>query len=68
MRESSRTEGMHLPRDSTELWLQSQAPARTLVRHRNPPTDFYEAWVQRKVRESVGRGAKTKKTPLGSAT
>jgi len=53
---------MRLPRDSTELWLQSQAPSRTRARHGNPPTDFYEAWIERRVRKGLEQG--TKKTPL----
>ena len=49
MRESRRTECMHLPKDSTELWLESQVPQARQVKHANPPEDSYETWVRRRV-------------------
>ena len=34
MRESSKTERMHLPRDTYEVWLKSQAARPSEARHR----------------------------------
>lgn len=52
MRESMRTEKMHLPTDSTELWLEWQKPrARQRNPHMMPPKDPLEAWIERRVEE-----------------
>lgn len=53
MRESKRTEKMHLPKDSTELWLEAQEPAARAAKHRNPAMDSYEAWIAGKVGERL---------------
>lgn len=58
MRESKKTERMHLPRGSTEEWLESQTPTYTEVMHRNPPRDSFEAWIEKRVEESR-KGKKT---------
>lgn len=58
MRESRRTERMHLPKDSTEVWLESQSvQKRQKAAHRNPPKDALEAWIERRVEEAL-RGTK----------
>lgn len=58
MRESRRTERMHLPMDSTKAWLESQRVRKHHeVAHRNPPKDSLEAWIERRVEEAV-RGAR----------
>lgn len=49
MRESRKTEKMHLPKGSTESWLESQTPVRRSGKHGNPPPDTYEAWVEKRV-------------------
>lgn len=47
-----RTEKMHLPTDSTELWLEWQKPrARQRNPHMMPPKDPLEAWIERRVEE-----------------
>jgi len=60
MRESKKTERTHLPRDSIEVWLESQTPRLSEVKHRNPPEDTYEAWIRRRVEESRAPGPKSK--------
>ena len=58
MRESGRTEKMHLPRDTTEAWLETQAPRpRRAGKHRNPPSGVYEAWLQKLVESERARAA-----------
>lgn len=53
MRESPKTEGMHLPRDSTEVWLESQrVQNRHEAAHRSPPKDPLEAWIEKRVGEA----------------
>jgi len=49
MRESKKTERMHLPRGSTETWLESQTPGNKSGRHGIPPPDTYETWVEKRV-------------------
>jgi hypothetical protein len=54
MRESRRTERMHLPRDSTEAWLESQRVRKHHeAKHRNPPKDPLEAWIERRVEDAL---------------
>ncbi len=55
MRESKRTEKMHLPRDSTELWLEAQEPSLHAAKHRNPTADSYEAWITGRVEKRLER-------------
>jgi hypothetical protein len=49
MRESRRTERMHLPKDAGEDWLDSQKPKPQGKRHRNPPQDVYATWLDERV-------------------
>lgn len=60
MRGSREKERTHLPKDSTEVWLETQTPMPSEAKHRNPPEDTYEAWVERRVAGSRG----TKRTTL----
>ena len=53
MRESKRKERTHLPADTTELWLESQKGAGGLGRHRSPPADSFEAWIEKRVEETL---------------
>lgn len=55
MRESRKTERMHLPSDTTEAWLQSQKPSASVARHKNPPEDVLEAWIEKRVSKAVKR-------------
>lgn len=56
MRESPKTERMHLPVDSTEIWLEAQTkPPRVGGRHRSPPQDSFEAWIEKRVGEALKR-------------
>ena len=55
MRESRKTEKMHLPRDSMEEWLESQRPKPSEVKHEKPPKDIFEAWMEKRVEESQGK-------------
>ena len=57
MRESKKTEQMQLPRDTTEVWLESQkTPRRRAVTHVNPPEDALEAWINKRVGRALKRG------------
>jgi hypothetical protein len=62
MRESRKKEKTHLPRDSTEIWLESQTATQSEAKHRNPPEDTYEAWIEKRVGESRGLATRSKKT------
>ena len=55
MRESRRTEKMHLPTDSTEVWLGSQRRSKGASRHRSAPQDSFEAWIEKRVAETLKR-------------
>jgi hypothetical protein len=61
MRESKKTEKMHLPRGSTELWLESRTPTKGGVKHRNPPENSYETWVEKRVERSRGPSGTVRK-------
>ena len=52
MRESRKNESTHLPKDSTELWLESQTPVAHEAKHATAPEDSYEAWVKKRVEDS----------------
>lgn len=63
MRESKKIEKTHLPQSSYETWSEAQSPKAGEVKHRNPPEDLYEAWVNKRVAGTVGRAtAGAKKT------
>lgn len=55
MRESSKTEKMHLG-DASEEWLKKQRsqPGRAKGL-KKAPEDMYEAWIQRQLRKKSGR-------------
>ena len=55
MRESRRTEKMHLPKDTTEAWLDAQKPSMKGTRHRKPPEDSMEAWIKKRVSKTLER-------------
>ena len=55
MRESRKTEKTHLPKSSTELWLETQTVSQKESKHSTPPRDTYEAWVGKRVEESLAR-------------
>ena len=57
MRESSRSEKMHLPKDSGEEWLDLQKPRAMGEKHRKPAANLYEAWLEKRVE---GSGKRTK--------
>jgi hypothetical protein len=61
MRESKKGEKTHLPKGSTEVWLRSQKPAPSEAKHKNPPGDSYEAWVEKRVEGGHGAGARGRK-------
>lgn len=63
MRESRKGEKTHLPRDSTEVWLGAQKAAASGAKHRSPPEDTYEAWVERRA-ETGGSAATRGRKPL----
>jgi len=68
MRESKKTEKTHLPKGSTELWLESLTPAKGEARHRNPPEDSYETWLKKRIKKGRGPPRKARKKRLkGSA-
>jgi len=50
MRESSRTEKLHLPRDSAEEWLDHQEPRDKGVKHRRAPENSYEVWLEKRIK------------------
>jgi hypothetical protein len=58
MRESKKGEKTHLPRDSTEIWLDKQKAPPGEAKHKHPPEDTYEAWVEK--RSEKGGRAVTK--------
>ena len=62
MRESKKGEKTHLPADSTEAWLSKQKAAPTEAKHKNPPKDTYEAWVEKRAGKG-GRGTTKSKKP-----
>lgn len=53
MRESKKTEKMHLPKETTEAWLETQEPVRMGVSHRRPPEDSFEVWVEKRVAKTI---------------
>jgi len=58
MRKSGRTEKLHLPRDATEVWLETQTPGpRKAEKHKNPPYGVYEAWLEKRVERKRARAA-----------
>jgi len=61
MRESKKGEKAHLPKDSTEVWLGTQKSGPGEAKHRNPPEDTYEAWVEKRVGKSQRAGARGRK-------
>lgn len=52
MRESRKGEKTHLPKDSTEAWLGTQKTVPTEAKHKTPPEDSYETWVEKRAGES----------------
>lgn len=68
MRESKKGEKTHLPKGSTEDWLESQKPVPGGLKHKKPPEDSYEAWVEKRAEKSRGTGTKAKKTSLEIST
>ena len=61
MRKSGRTEKLHLPRDATEVWLETQTPGPSKAeKHRNPPNGIYEAWLEKLVERKRVRAATTR--------
>ena len=65
MRESRRTEKMHLPRDSGEEWLDLQKPRAMGEKHRKPPANGYEAWLEKRVQGS-GKPTTTVRKRMGN--
>jgi hypothetical protein len=65
MRESKKSEKTHLPRNTYEVWLESQSPKTGEVRHKSPPTDTFEAWMEKRVgkrlRAAPARGRRVSK-------
>jgi hypothetical protein len=61
MRESKKGEKTHLPMGSTEDWLGSQKPAPGGVKHKNPPEESYDAWVEKRVERSHGVAVRGRK-------
>ena len=55
MRESRKTERMHLPKDTTEVWLEAQKPSMKGTRHRVPPEDSIETGIEMRVSRALGR-------------
>jgi len=53
MREKRSMEKKQLPGSSYEMWLQSQKAASARKKHRVPEKDLYEAWVRKRVDESL---------------
>jgi hypothetical protein len=60
MRESKKTEKMHLPRGSDEEWLETQKPGLHGSRPRNPPENVYEAWLEKRVERRTKRKSSSK--------
>lgn len=63
MRESKKGEKTHLPKGSTEVWLGAQKSTPGGTKHRNPPEDTYEAWVEKRAKKGGRAVAKRKKRP-----
>jgi hypothetical protein len=60
MRESPKTEKMHLG-DAYEEWLKHQTTRRKKARHpRKPVKDLYEAWVEKRVEKRLGVAGQSK--------
>ena len=55
MRERRNLEKSHLPESVYETWLQSQAAGKEGKRHRAPAEDLYEAWIKRRVSQTLER-------------
>jgi hypothetical protein len=49
MRESKKIEKTHLPRNTYEVWLDSQTPKPSETKHKSPPADIFEAWMEKRV-------------------
>jgi hypothetical protein len=67
MRESRKGEKTHLPKDSTEVWLGTQKPVAGGPKHKAPPEDTYEVWVEKRVVIGTGTPTKGKKPAEVSA-
>ncbi len=53
MRESRKGEKTHLPRDSFEEWSEAQTAKLSATKHKKPPENTYEAWVEKRVTKKV---------------
>jgi hypothetical protein len=53
MRERRNLEKRHLPESVYEVWLHSQSAAQEGKRHRTPAEDLYEAWIKKRVSQTV---------------
>jgi len=49
MRESRKKEKTHLPRNTYEVWLESQTPKPSEDKHSSPPADVFEEWMKKRV-------------------
>ncbi|HXY56273.1 MAG TPA: hypothetical protein VEH01_01545 [Nitrososphaerales archaeon] len=61
MRESSRIEKSHLPRDSGEEWLEHQEPRNTGTKHRRAPENVYELWLEKRIKGKRVNAVETRK-------
>jgi hypothetical protein len=55
MRERRNLDKSHLPESVYEVWLHSQAAGREGKRHRAPAEDLYEAWIKKRVSQTLER-------------
>jgi len=55
MRERRNLEKRHLPESVYEVWLHSQASGKEGKRHRTPAEDLYEAWIKKRVSQTMER-------------
>jgi hypothetical protein len=55
MRESKKTEKMHLRTDSYEGWLKGQKPGRVKAEPKQPPEGSYEGWLEKRVERRFRR-------------
>ncbi len=58
MRASSKTDKTKLPVDVFESWLGAQkVPPQKRTHHDESPTDYYEKWLDERVRKKASAGA-----------
>ena len=60
MRESRKTERMHLPKDSGEEWMDLQEPRALGRTHRKAPDNAYDTWLAKRVESKRRHATRTR--------